>query len=276
MDINLFYIFILICTGVAVGFTTGLLGIGGGFLMVPILYFLFLNLGIEPTLAIRTAFGTSLAIIIPTAISSAIAHNREKQVEVKASLYIGGAGFTGALLGGYIASNTPGDILRVIFALVLLIVALRMFLFKEKETSVNKKESVLIFLVIGFITGIMSGLVGVGGGIILIPALIFLLGYGIRYAGGTSSAVIILTSLGGIISYIINGISVTGLPAYSLGYVNVLALFVIAVFSIPMAQIGSIVSRKVPENILRYIFIVVMVFISLQMLGVFKWLGISI
>jgi hypothetical protein len=276
MDINLFYIFILICTGVAVGFTTGLLGIGGGFLMVPILYFLFLNLGIEPTLAIRTAFGTSLAIIIPTAISSAIAHNREKQVEVKVSLYIGGAGFTGALLGGYIASNTPGDILRVIFALVLLIVALRMFLFKEKETSVNKKESVLIFLVIGFITGIMSGLVGVGGGIILIPALIFLLGYGIRYAGGTSSAVIILTSLGGIISYIINGISVTGLPAYSLGYVNVLALFVIAVFSIPMAQIGSIVSRKVPENILRYIFIVVMVFISLQMLGVFKWLGISI
>jgi len=276
MDINLFYVLILICTGVGVGFTTGLLGIGGGFILVPILYFLLLNLGIEPTLAIRMAFGTSLAIIIPTAISSAIAHHREHQVVINASIYMGVAGFTGALLGGYVASHTPGDILRLIFALILLLVAIRMLLFKEREVQGNKKVNALLFLGIGFTAGILSGLVGLGGGIILIPAMVFLLGYSMRYASGTTSAVIILTSLGGIISYIINGVGVSGLPPYSLGYVNLLALLVIVIFSIPMAQIGSMISLRVPENILRYIFIVIMVFISMQMLGIFKWLGLSI
>lgn len=276
MEVNFFYILILICTGVVVGFTTGLLGIGGGFLLVPILYFLLLNQGIEPTLAIRMAFGTSLAIIIPTAISSAIAHHREQQVVIKASLFMGGVGFIGALLGGYVASHTPGDILRTIFALLMMTVALRMLLFSEKEVSTDRKESIILFLLVGFVAGIMSGLVGVGGGIILIPAMVFLMGYGIRYAAGTSSAVIILTSLGGIISYIINGWGVPDLPAYSVGYINLLALLFIAIFSIPLAQVGTLVSRKVPENILRYIFVIIMVFISLQMLGIFQWLGIPL
>jgi len=244
--------------------------------LVPILYYLLLNLGIEPTLAIRMAFGTSLAIIIPTAISSAIAHQRNHQVALNASIYMGGAGFIGALLGGYVASHTPGDILRVIFALVLLVVALRMLLFKKREESVNKKESMLLFLIIGFTAGIMSGLVGIGGGIILIPAMVFLLGYSIRCAGGTSSAVIILTSLGGIISYIINGLGVSGLPSYSLGYINLIALVVIGIFSIPLAQLGTHVSTRASENILRYIFIIILVLISLQMLGIFQWLALPL
>lgn len=276
MEVNLFYIFILICTGVAVGFTTGLLGIGGGFLLVPILYFLLLNQGIEPTLAIRMAFGTSLAIIIPTAISSAIAHHHKSQVVIRASLFMGFAGFIGAVLGAYVATHTPGDILRTIFALVLIFIALRMLLFKEEDALVNKRESAVLFLIIGFTAGIMSGLVGIGGGIILIPAMVFLLGYNIRNAGGTSSAVIILTSLGGIISYIINGLNVSGLPSYSLGYINLLALLVIVIFSIPFAQIGTQISSKVSENILRYIFIVILLFISFKMLGIFQWLGIPL
>lgn len=276
MEINLFFILILILTGVVVGFTTGLLGIGGGFLLVPILYFLFLNLGIEPTLAIRMAFGTSLAIIIPTAISSAIAHYRKKQVELKGALFMGVAGFIGGVVGGYVASHTPGDILQLIFAVVLLLVAIRMFLFKEKDVSVNKKESILLFLLVGFGAGILSGLVGVGGGIVLIPAMIFLMGYNIKSASGTTSTVIIITALGGVSSYIINGLHVSGLPAYSVGYINLLALVVIIIFSIPLAQVGSLASNRVSENILRYIFAGILIFISLQMLGVFRWLGIPI
>ena len=244
--------------------------------MVPILFLLLLNQGIEPTLAIRMAFGTSLAIIIPTAISSAVAHHHKNQVEIRASIFMGCAGFIGAVIGAYVATHTPGDILRVVFALVLILIALRMLLFKEEEAPVNKKENVVLFLVVGFTAGIMSGLVGIGGGIILIPAMVFLLGYNIRHAGGTSSAVIILTSLGGIISYIINGLNVSGLPLYSLGYINLLAFLVIAIFSIPLAQIGAQISNRAPENILRYIFIVILIFISLQMLGIYHRLGIPL
>jgi uncharacterized membrane protein YfcA len=276
MENFIFYIFILVITGVVVGFTTGLLGIGGGFLLVPILYFTLLNMGIEPTLAIRMAFGTSLAIIIPTAISSALGHHRKNQVEIIASLYMGSAGFIGAIMGGYVAAQTPGDLLRIIFSVVLLLVAVRMLLFKEYHQKTDKKDNLLIFLGIGFIAGIMSGLVGIGGGVILIPALVFLLGYNMKQASGTTSAVIILTSLGGILSYIFNGLEVSGLPAYSLGYVNLLQFLVIIIFSIPLAQIGTYASTRAPDKLLRYIFIAILIFISLEMLGLFRWLAILI
>ncbi|HTX61421.1 MAG TPA: sulfite exporter TauE/SafE family protein [Methanobacterium sp.] len=270
------YILILTATGVLVGLTTGLLGIGGGFLIVPILYFLLLSQGVDPTTAIRIAFGTSLAIIIPTAISSSVGHYRKNQVEVKAALYMGSTGFVGAILGGYVATHTPGDILRILFAFALLMVAVRMFFFKETGSNRNRKDNLLFILIIGFTAGIMSGLVGVGGGVIIVPAMVFLLGYTMKIAGGTSSAVIILTSLGGITAYIVNGIGVSGLPAYSLGYVNLLQFLVIVIFSIPLAQLGSYLSNRVPEKILRYIFVIMLIFISLQMLGIFRWLGIPI
>jgi uncharacterized membrane protein YfcA len=276
MENFLFYILILIATGMMVGFTTGLLGIGGGFILVPILYFILLNMGIEPALAIRVAFGTSLAIIIPTAISSALGHYHKNQVEIPASLYMGCAGFIGAVIGGYIATQTPEVLLRIIFSVLLLLVAVRMLLFKENHKKTDKKDNLLIFLGIGFIAGIMSGLVGIGGGVILIPALIFLLGYNMKQASGTTSAVIILTSLGGILSYIYNGLNVSGLPAYSLGYVNLLQFLVIIIFSIPLAQIGTLASTRAPDKLLRYIFIIILIFVSLKMLGLFQWLAIPI
>lgn len=276
MENFLSYLLVLATTGVVVGFTTGLLGIGGGFLLVPILYFILLNMGIEPTLAIRIAFGTSLAIIIPTAISSALAHHHKNQVEIPASLYMGCAGFIGAVIGGYVATQAPGELLRIIFSLVLLLVAVRMLLFKEYQQRTDKKDSLVIFLGIGFVAGIMSGLVGIGGGIILIPAMVFLLGYTMKQASGTTSAVIILTSLGGILAYIVNGFYVSGLPAYSLGYVNLLQFLVIIIFSIPLAQVGTRASTRAQDKLLRYIFIVILILISLEMLGLFRWLSIPI
>ena len=89
-----------------------------------------------------------------------------------------------------------------------------------------------------------------------------------KEAGGTSSAVIVLTSMGGIISYIVNGLHTPGLPPYSLGYINLLQLAILVLFSIPMAQIGAWASHKFPEKLLRYIFVVILLFVSLQILGI--------
>jgi uncharacterized protein len=275
MDYEL-YIFILVLTGVGVGFTTGLLGVGGGFIMVPVFYFLLLQLGFEPTLAIRVALGTSLAVIIPTAFSSAYGHYRKEQVDLKALIYLGLSGFVGAIFGGYTATNAPGDILRILFGLVLLMVALRMLVFKEPETFGTKTENIYIFLLLGFFVGIMSGLVGIGGAVIMIPVLVIFLGFNMRQAVGTSSAVIVATALGGILIYVLNGLEVSGLPPWSLGYVNLLQLLIIIIFSVPLAQLGVWTSLKLPEKQLRYIFSLLMIYISLKMLGIFDWLGLPI
>jgi len=276
MTLEPLYIFILVLTGVVIGFTTGLLGIGGGFIMVPLLYYLWINMGVDPTLAIRMAFGTSLAIIIPTAISSALGHYYRKQVEIRAAIFLGISGFVGGILGGYVATHVSGDFLRIIFALLLLVMAIRMLFFKEKQSSGAKMENIFLFLIIGFLAGIMSGLVGIGGGIILIPVMVLVMGLNIKEAGGTTSLVIVFTSLGGLLSYILNGIHVSGLPPYSLGYVNLLQLVIIVIFSIPLAQIGALVSNKLPEKVLRYILITLLVYISLKMLGVYGWLGLPL
>lgn len=276
MTIELFYIVILILTGILVGFTTGLLGLGGGFIMVPILFFLLETMGVDSTLAIRMAFGTSLAAILPTALSSSYGHYRKQEVILKAAIIMGIFGFGGALLGGYISTHTPGDILKIIFALILLLVAFRMVIFKEPEKKKKKKDNLFLFIVWGVIAGIASGLVGIGGGVILIPVMVLLFGFTMVEAAGTSSAVIILTSMGGILSYITSGLNTPELPPYSLGYINLLQLVIIIGFSVPLAQVGTWAAHKLPEKQLRYIFVILLIYISFKMLDIFQWLGLPL
>ena len=272
MTPEFFYIIILILTGMGVGFTTGLLGVGGGFITVPILFFLLVSIGVDSTLSIRMAFATSLAVIVPTAISSAYGHNRKHKLVTKAVIFLGISGFSGGIVGAYIATHTPGYYLEIIFALVLLLVALRMLLFKEINRKNKIVENIPQFIVWGLFAGLMSGLVGIGGAVILIPVMVLLMGFSMDEAGGNSSAIIAIISFGGLLSYILTGLNISGLPAYSLGYVNLLQFGIIALFSIPMAQVGAWVSHKLPEKLLRYIFIVLLVYISLNMLGIVHWM----
>ena len=272
MTPEFFYIIILILTGMGVGFTTGLLGVGGGFITVPILFFLLGTMGVESTLAIRMAFATSLAVIIPTAISSAYGHQRKHKLVTNAVIFLGISGFSGGIIGAYIATHTPGYYLEIAFALVLLLVALRMLVFNELDRNSKIVENIPQFIVWGFIAGLMSGLIGIGGGVILIPVMVLLMGFTMDEAAGNSSAIIAIISIGGLLSYILNGFNVFGLPTDSLGYVNLLQFGILAIFSIPMAQVGSWASHKLPEKLLRYIFIVLLVYISLNMLGVIQWL----
>jgi uncharacterized membrane protein YfcA len=142
-----------------------------------------------------------------------------------------------------------------------------------KETP---KKGLLNYLLIGFITGILSGLLGVGGGVVLVPILVIIMGFSMIRAVGTSTAVIIFTSLGGIVAYTLNGVSTTGLPPYSIGYINIVQLLALSIISIPMAQLGVRASHKLPEKQLRYLFVIVMFYISFKMIGLFNWIGIPL
>ena len=270
------YLIVLLLTGALVGFASGLLGVGGGFIMVPIQFFLLTSLGVDPTVAIRVAFGTSLAVILPTAISGTLGHARRGAVLFRPMILMGISGLGAALIGGTVAANTPGVYLKIIFGILVLISGIWMLIAKYPDISGEPKEGFLGYIIIGFVTGLLSGLLGVGGGVILVPILVILMGFSMIRAVGTSTAVIAFTSLGGIIAYTSNGLNVIGLPPFSVGYINLIQFAVLVIISVPMAQLGVNASHKLPEKQLRYIFIIVMLYIALKMIGVFSWIGLPL
>lgn len=272
----IFYVLILLISGVFVGFLSGLLGVGGGFIMGPVQFWLLLSLGLEPDMAIRIAFGTSLAAIIPTALSGSTGHYLKGAVDVKPAILIGLSSFITAYLGGIITANTPAYILSTLFGVVIIALAVWMLSSRYPHFSGRIKENTLILIVLGLFTGLLSGMLGIGGGTILIPFLIILIGCSVHKAIGTASVVVIFTAIGGVISYIFNGINVAGLPPFSIGYINIVNLLILVCATVPLAQVGVRVSHKLPAQKLKYIYAIIIIYIGLRMIGVFSWLHLPI
>ncbi len=274
------YALVLLVTGIIVGFACGLLGVGGGFIMVPVQIWALTSTGIDPTLATRIAFGTSLAVILPTSLSGCHGHSCRGVVLWRPGITMGLSGLAGAFLGGTVASHAPGDLLKMIFGIVVLLGALRL-LFAGKlqpgqnsQTSVDRsKDSLLRYILWGMAVGIVSGLTGIGGGVILIPAMVIAFGFGMYQAIGTSSVAIAFNSVGGILAYAINGWGVAGLPAYSVGYIDLLQFALLAGGSVLAAKYGVNAAHRLPAEKLKYIFVALMIFIGLKMIGVFGWMG---
>ena len=258
----------LILIGVVAGFASGLLGVGGGFLIVPFQYFLLKYIGISPDLAMLISLGTSLAIIIPTASSGAYQHSKKLDNIVGPGIKLGIFGIMGSLIGGFVASGLSSRVLEIIFGLLLLFISIRNILSRDKKEKEAKFDFNLITIAItGLFVGFFSGLLGIGGGIFLIVILTMLLGFSMIRAIGTSSVFISLTAIGGTLSYIISGWGVNTFP-YSLGYVSIINFLLIACFSVPLARVGAKYAHKLPEKRLKQVFGVVVLYIALKMLGV--------
>jgi len=270
------YILILLLTGAGVGFATGLLGVGGGFILAPVQFLLLQSMGVDPDTAIRIAFGTSLAVILPTAISGVYGHYYKQCVLLKPAITMGMAGFLGGILGGSIASHAPADFLRIAFGLLLIGVSVEFLKFKVPENGRKKVFNIYKLFLWGFGAGVASGLLGIGGGVVLVPIMLIIFEFSMLEAVGTSVLVIVFNSIGGIVAYILNGLYVAGLPPYSLGYINLLQLVILAGTSIPMAQLGASAAHKLPDKQLRYIFLALLIYIALKMIGIFDWLQIPI
>ncbi len=263
-------------TGMLVGLASGMLGVGGCFIMVPMLYWVYTSMGFSPDIAIKVAFGTNLLVVLPTVMSSAFGHNKKGTVWWRAAIIIGIAGSIGAVIGATIASHLPGELLKIIFGLGILTGALRMLTIKPPKLEQEPEDNPVLWAAWGFPIGIISGMIGIGGGVLMIPVMVLALKFKMHRAIGTSAALMIFTSIGGVIGYIINGLGVEGIPPYSIGYVNLTSWLMLAVTSVPMAQVGVILAHKLPAKQLKYIFIAVMIYMGLKMIGVFGWLGLPI
>jgi len=270
---------ILLAAGAGAGFASGLLGIGGGFVVVPVMYWVIVAMGITESSAIMTAFGTSLLVILPTVASGTWRHNKKGAVRWKAALVLGPCGLVGGLAGATLAAHLPGWALRTGFGGVVLAVAVWMGLgatSRLAKEGVEPKDDRWLLSALGFPIGVVSGLTGLGGGALIVPALVLTLEFPMHLAIGTSTASIMFTGLGGIIGYVANGVGVTGLLPYSIGYVNLPIWLCLIAASVPMAQLGARAAHALPARQLRYVFVALMLYIGLKMLGVFSWLGLPV
>lgn len=268
-------VLILLGAGAGTGFVSGLLGIGGGAVMVPVSYWLILGMGLAPDIAIRIAFGTSLFVILPTVISGSWRHNKKDAVRWKIALVLGSCALAGGLVGATLASHLPEKILTTGFGGLVLAIALWMGLGmipKLQREKTEPRENLGLVAACGFPIGIVSGLTGLGGGVLIVAVLVLGLNFPMHTAVGTSVASIILASVGGIVGYIANGLGVPGLLPHSIGYVNLPIWLCLAATSIPLAQLGARAAHALPARPLRYVFIAFLVYAGLEMIGAFSWI----
>jgi hypothetical protein len=173
MEIQAAQIIALLITGIAVGFASGLLGVGGCFIMVPVQFWALKSIGVDPTIAIRIAFGTNLLVVLPTALSGAMTHNRKGAVLWKAGVAFGLAGVVGAFIGAFIASHLPGKVLTMAFGSAVILGGIRMLTAKPPKIDEGPSDSLTAFILWGIPLGIVSGIIGIGGGVLIVPVMVF-------------------------------------------------------------------------------------------------------
>ncbi|MDD4984710.1 MAG: sulfite exporter TauE/SafE family protein [Dehalococcoidales bacterium] len=263
------HILILLATGAGVGFAGGLLGVGGSFIMTPVQYLVFTDMGIPVDIAVKLAFGTSLMVILPTAASGAWRHHGEGAVWWRAAVIMGVCGSACAFGGATLASYLPGAGLKLAFGIVVIAAGAGMLVRRPVKAVEQPKSNPWLWVAWAAPIGVISGLVGLGGGVLAVPVMVLALKFRIHSAIATSLAFVMFTSIGGVIGYIVNGQGVAGLPLHCLGYVHLEAWGLLAATSIGMAQLGARATHRLPANRLRYAFVAVMFYLGLRMLGVF-------
>lgn len=262
---QLVVLFVLL--GSLAGFLAGLLGIGGGVILVPLFIFTFELVGFPPQHLVHVAFATSLAIIFPTAVSSTMGHRKRGNVDWHQVLFLALGGVFGAAIGATLAAMLSGEWLKALFGAMQIGVAGKLFfsnphLPPEREVPVPGWQLVLV----GLAGGLFSAFFGVGGGVIAVPLMVILLQLPMHLAVGNSSALIVISSFFGALSYTWHGWTLVDLPEYSLGYVNVLVAFLVSPFTILCARLGVRVATRTAHDKLLKIFAILLILVGIEML----------
>ncbi len=254
----------MLVIGAVAGLLSGLFGIGGGIVLVPFMIWLFGEADFPTDHIVHIAIATSLATIIPTSISSVIAHQRIGTLIWSAVMLIAPFMFIGAMAGSAIATHIPGDLLKTVFAVYLLIVALRMWIQTASSTS-QSNPSRLIMAVAGVSIGSLSSLLGIGGGTLSVPFLTFY-GFQMRNAVAISAACGIPIATAGSIGYAFLANNNLNLPTYSLGFIYLPAFLATIVTSICFAPIGAYLAKRLPVKPFKQLFALIVFLVGIKLL----------
>ncbi len=245
---------VLIGIGLAGGVVSGLIGVGGGIILIPLMVGL---LGMSQ----HRAHGTSLAIIVPTAFAATLRYATSNPIDWSVALALAATSVVFAAVGARLTAYINEKLLRRLFALVLLAGALRMFVSLQDVAlmHLDGTERIIAAVITGVVAGLVSGTMGVGGGIVMVPAMVIFMGIDQVIAQGISLAVIIPTALSGATQH------------YRLGHVDVRRALTIGIGGLIGGFGGAQVAQWLPRVVLRALFAVFLLYSAQRMLGVQTW-----
>jgi uncharacterized membrane protein YfcA len=256
----------LVTTGIFAGILAGLLGVGGGIIIVPVLFFLFQSVGVSSESAMLVATATSLATIVPTSISSIRSHSQKGNVDFdllkRWAVFI----LMGALVGSWLVTRVEGTMLTMLFGVIAVLSALNMLFRAGKSALYQKLPNTAGQTVMGVSIGFFSSMVGIGGGTISVP-LLSLYNYPAHKAIGTAAAIGLIISLPGTLTMLTLGSTPTDAPAGTFGLVNLFGFICIVPLTVLFAPLGASLAAKLDAVKLKRIFAFILLFTGLRMLG---------
>ena len=246
------------------GFMAGLLGVGGGIIIVPALYYAFTVLDFELITRMHLAVGTSLAIIIPTSIISTKTHMEYDAVDFKMVKSFGIFILLGVIAGTFLAVNLKTPTLVLFFSIFAFMVGLFFIFLREKLVENPKTISDIVKNISGIVIGFISIPLGIGGGSLMVPFM-RTFGYDIRKSIGTAAAVGFLIAISGTITMIIGGKIIDNINTpFSVGYINLLGFVVFVPVTMIMARLGAKAVYKINKKLLSKIFGTFLLIVSVR------------
>ena len=255
----------LALTGIVAGVIAGLLGVGGGIVIVPVLYHVFSLLGVDEAIRMHLAVGTSLATIVATSTRSLRAHREKGAVDSELLRQLGLPIIAGVLAGALMAGVAGGRALMAVFATVALIVSAHMAFGRESWRIADKFPTGAMRYIIGVVIGWISVLMGIGGGTLGVPIL-SLYNIPIHRAVGTATGFGLIIAIPGTLGMIVNGWGAPGLPPFSIGYVNLIGFALIVPATVLAAPWGAGIAHAISRQALRRAFAAFLALTSLRMI----------
>jgi uncharacterized membrane protein YfcA len=244
----------LVLAGGVTGLLAGLFGVGGGAIIVPILYQTFIVIGVPDAVRMPLTVGTSLAVIIPTAISSYLAHRRTGAVDEVALRLWALPCVLGVVIGSAAATFAPAALFKIVFAAVSAAIGLRLLLVRQDATIAKDLPGPLPMRFIGFAIGVLSALMGISGGMLTNMAML-MFGRSIHRAVATSAGLGVFISIPGAIGYALAGWPhMNALPPLSIGYVSLPGAVLLAAMGMWVAPFGARLAHAIPRRRLELAF----------------------
>lgn len=256
---------LLIVFGGIAGVMAGLLGIGGGLLIVPVLAILFERQGISRDVLLQSAIGTSLATIMFTSLSSTLAHHRRNAVQWNLFRRFVPGILIGGLIGAAVADYLPGRVLHYVVAVAILLVAVQFGFMPRAAPAQRPLPGRAALVSASGVIGALSTLVGIGGGSLTVPYLTWC-SVPVKQAIATAAAIGFPIAVSGTVGYVVGGLNETGLPPYSVGYVVLPAFIGIVVASMLAAPLGAWLAHRLSDTTLRRLFAAFLAALGMRML----------
>lgn len=265
LDHLFLYIITFPLVGILTGFLSGMLGIGGSVIVIPALYVIFDRIGIPHSLLMHFSIGTAFSIMVFTSITNAVSHIKLKNVIPPVIKKMIIPVISGVMIGSWAIKYIDSEALSRVFAIFLILISIDLFVKFSRFIRKTGKEGTIIFVIMGLLIGTISGILGVGGGSIIIPFLLYM-GFNPKSVIGTSAVLTLPIALSGTAVSLLHILDIRTSVPMSAGFIYFPALIAISIFCVISVPFGAKFLEKIPQDKARQIFAIILLITSIKML----------